>query len=514
MIRATYGATMITSVIVGSTSATQLFQGREPGGTVLMAGRTWNTVVANRMTSTRATTNSGSAARASSRFELVWSKIFSRFSAAYAPIATDSGIDTTAASATSTAEFTSLGLSNVVTCSWAASDLPRLPCSRPVTQVQYCSITGRSRCSWRRSAARLAGVADRPRMARAGSPGSAWVARNTSTETRTSTRTPSRSRRTMKPPTPPSLSLFMVACPAVLAEVDRAETVPEAVQVEGALAGLEALDPGRVAVDEVAEERDDVAADVVLDLLHLVLDLDALGVVGGGQRLVVQRDEVRAGTGLRRPVALVVRGVRQRALLDLVEVAAGAPEVDREGQLEVLVPVVVRVVDHVDLDPGRLGLVREDGGGVDHAGRAVGGVQVDREVRVPGRLEQRLGLVDVLLPLRQRVIVTGIEGRVQVVPDEPVAGRDLRDHPLPVDQQPHRLADLDVVEGGHVDRHAQRQPAAGLGDQRLRVLGLDDLDLRGGQVGHRVDLAAEQGVHLRGRAGEVGDRDRVEVGLP
>src|SRR5262249_62399184 len=95
MIRATYGATAITRVMVGRTSATQLFHGREPGGTVLMAGRTWNTVVANTMTSTRATTNSGSAARASSRFELVRSKALSRLSAAHAPIAIDSGIDTT-----------------------------------------------------------------------------------------------------------------------------------------------------------------------------------------------------------------------------------------------------------------------------------------------------------------------------------------------------------------------------------------------------------------------------------
>src|SRR5215467_4051656 len=160
MIREMYGTTTITRVRVGRTSATQLFHGRDPGGIVLTAGKTWDAVVANRMMSTRATTNSGSAATTSSRFELVWSKTFSRLSAAYAPIAIDSGIDSTAASATSTAEFTSLGLSNLVTGSWAASEIPRLPCSRPVTQVQYCSNTGRWRCSWRRSAARLAGVAD------------------------------------------------------------------------------------------------------------------------------------------------------------------------------------------------------------------------------------------------------------------------------------------------------------------------------------------------------------------
>jgi hypothetical protein len=204
--------------MVGRTSATQLFHGRDPGGTVLMAGRTWSTVVANRMTSARPTTNSGSAARASSRFELAWSKTFSRLNADHAPIAIDSGIDSTAASATSTAEFTSLGASRVLTGSWAASDVPKLPRSRPVTQVQYWLNTGWSRCSWRRSAARLAGVADRPRMARAGSPGSAWVARNTRTETRISTTIPSSNRRRMNPHTPPIRNLVTAATLPTLAQ--------------------------------------------------------------------------------------------------------------------------------------------------------------------------------------------------------------------------------------------------------------------------------------------------------
>src|SRR5215468_9803928 len=219
MIRATYGATAITRVRVGRTSAVQLFHAWDPGGTVLMAGRArGNTVVAKKMTRTRATTNSGSAARTSSRFELTRSKAFSRLNAAHEPIAIDSGIDTTAAIATSTAELTSLGASSVVTGSCAASDLPRLPCSRPVTQVQYWLMTGWSRCSWRRRAARLAGVADRPRMARAGSPGSAWVARNTRTETRISTTIPSSSRRRMNPHTPLGLNLLTAATLPTLAD--------------------------------------------------------------------------------------------------------------------------------------------------------------------------------------------------------------------------------------------------------------------------------------------------------
>src|SRR6266568_3569580 len=256
MIRATYGATAITRVMVGRTSATQLFHGLDPGGTVLMAGRTWKTVVANRMTSTRPTTNSGSAARTSSRLELVVSKAFSRLSAAHAPIAIDTGIDSTAAIATSTAEFTSLGDSRVLTGSWAASDLPRLPCSRPVTHVQYCSITGWSRCSWRRRAARLAGVASRPRMARAGSPGSAWVARNTRIETRMRTTIPSSSRRRMNPHTPLGLNLLMTALAAGASGTASGEGLGRMFPGGGCPCLLEPLDPGRIGVDEATEEGD------------------------------------------------------------------------------------------------------------------------------------------------------------------------------------------------------------------------------------------------------------------
>src|SRR5712691_1511181 len=112
MIRATYGATAITRVRHGRTSPLKLSHGRDPGGILLIAGKTLNRVVESRMTRTTATTNSGSAASTSSRFELSVSKTFSRLSAAHEPIATDSGIDTTAEIATSTPEFTSLGPSS------------------------------------------------------------------------------------------------------------------------------------------------------------------------------------------------------------------------------------------------------------------------------------------------------------------------------------------------------------------------------------------------------------------
>src|SRR5262245_58494092 len=261
------------------------------------------------MTSTTPNSNSGSAARTSSRFELRVSKIFSRRNAAQEPIAIDSGIETIAEMATSTAEFTSLGANSVVTGSWAASEVPRLPRSSPVNQVQYWVKTGWSRCSFSRSAARLCGVADRPKMARAGSPGSAWVAAKTTIDTMNRTMRPSSSRRTMNPETPPDRNLASTA--VGLTEPDRAEPVAEAIQVERALAGLQTLYLVRVAVDQVAEERNDVAADVVFEFLHLMLDLDPLTDVRFRQGLFIQRDEVRSRAGLRWPVRLVVRTVRQ-----------------------------------------------------------------------------------------------------------------------------------------------------------------------------------------------------------
>src|SRR5258707_1248431 len=97
------------------------------------------------------------------------------------------------------------------------------------------------------TAARLAGVADRPRMARAGSPGSAWVAAKTTIDTMSRTMSPSSSRRTINPETPPDRNLASTV--VTLAEPDRAEPVAEAIQVERALARLQALHIGRVAVD-------------------------------------------------------------------------------------------------------------------------------------------------------------------------------------------------------------------------------------------------------------------------
>src|ERR1700716_506921 len=220
----------------------------------------------------------------------------------------------------------------------------------------YCSTTGRFRWSCSRSAARLAGVAPRPRMARAGSPGSAWVAAKTTIETSTSTRSPWRTRRTMNIQMPPVLpgppgvpcrsSIAGPArgstCSVALGEPDVPEAMSEGVEVQRRLAPLvESSDFRAVGVDEVVEHRDDVAALLVLELLHLVDDVGALAGIGLGESLLVEADVVGV---LRRPVAFVVRCGRDAAVRHLREVVAGAPEVDREGELEVGVAVVVGIV--------------------------------------------------------------------------------------------------------------------------------------------------------------------------
>src|SRR6185437_6341796 len=158
------------------------------------------------------------------------------------------------------------------------------PWRRPVIQFQYCCSTGWSRLSCWRSALRLAGVAFRPRIARAGSPGSAWVAANTTTETSASTRNPSRMRRTMNPASPP----WRFGGAVVLAEPDGSVPMAERVEVLRRLARNEPGHLGAVAVDQVVEERDDVPTVVVFDGLHLVDDVAPFALVDLGPGLLVQ----------------------------------------------------------------------------------------------------------------------------------------------------------------------------------------------------------------------------------
>src|SRR5581483_7732284 len=97
---------------------------------------------------------------------------------------------------------------------------------------------------------------------------------------------------------------------ARLPEPEGPVAIPEVVQLHDALPALDqALDLRAVAVEEVAEAPDDVAAVVVLELHHLVLDREPLLAVDGPERLLVEGQELVVG-GVR-PVGLVVRRGRQ-----------------------------------------------------------------------------------------------------------------------------------------------------------------------------------------------------------
>src|SRR6476646_5410458 len=320
MMRATYGVTVSTSVAVGRIIAVMSSHGRPPGGICVIEGRVpGKTVVAKITTSQSPITNSGMAANSKVMSELALSKSLSRRSAAYAPIAIASGREMMAEQNTRKAELTMRSSIRSLTGICAAYETPASPCSSPVSQLQYCENTERSRLSWSRRALRLSGVAWRPRIARAGSP-SACVAANTTIETMKSTSRPSRMRLMTKPQMPPNcgirarLGRAATGGPAgtsrsPLGEPDGAVAMAERVEVQRPLAWHEPGHLRAVGVDQVVEERDDVAA------------------------LVVQAQVGRAGEA---PVALVVGRSLDAAERSLRQVAARAPEVHRERQLEVL----------------------------------------------------------------------------------------------------------------------------------------------------------------------------------
>src|SRR3989441_949110 len=216
----------------------------------------------------------------------------------------DSGMEITPETSSRKAVLTMRSPSSLLTGSCAANERPASPCSSPAAQVRYCTTLGWLRCSWSRRAARLAGVAPRPRIARAGSPGSAWVAAKTTIDTSTRTSSPWRIRRRMNrrmppvragPPAGPGRS--SMAGPArgstwsvtLGGEVDAPIPMSEGVEIQRRFAPIvEAADLRAVGVDQVVEHRDDVATLVVFELLHLVDDVGALAGIGLGQGLLVE----------------------------------------------------------------------------------------------------------------------------------------------------------------------------------------------------------------------------------
>src|SRR6266516_1688554 len=473
------------------------------------------TTVPNRSTSAMPATNSGSAASRSSPSDEPVSNQRSRRTAARIPSPSASGIEMIAEQRTRNAELTSASEITFETGSPEAIDVPGLSVTIPLTQLAYWSVTGRLRCSCSRSAFRLSGVAVRPSSAFAGSLGRACVAAKMITETTASVSAPRKTRRMTKPLIPwktrrPEARRRRFRPPVALFEGDGAEVVAISAQRQRALARLEPHDLRAVGVDEVVEPPDDVAAAVVLHLLHLMDDGAALLPVDRPERLVVERDELRVV-----PVRLVVRGDAEAARRDLVQVVARAPVVGGEGVLQILVPVESGRVEvlHVDGDAGLLRLLGKDLGAFHLARAAVRRIEVDGQVRLPRGLQQRLRLLDVLFPLGERRVVAGVERRVDVVADVAVAREGELDHLLAVGDQPERLADPHVVERCLIDGHADRNPAAALAVEDLEASRLRRCDLGERHRGDRVDLATEECVDARDVVVDVDDEHTIEVGL-
>ena len=159
------------------------------------AGNRCETLVANRTISPMPITNSGSAASDSVVIERMWSVGLSRLTAIHTPSPIDSGSATSAETSTRNAELRIRAeISEETGCSVAA-EVPKLPVITPPSQWKYCDTADSLRCSWRVSAASRAGVALRPRIARAALPGSAWVAANTTIDTSSRISSPRRMRR-------------------------------------------------------------------------------------------------------------------------------------------------------------------------------------------------------------------------------------------------------------------------------------------------------------------------------
>ena len=110
-----------------------------------------------------------------------------------------------------------------------------------------------------------------------------------------------------------------------------------------------------------------------------------------------------------------------------------------------------------------------------------------------------LRLVEVDVALRNVLAEVGVQrGDGGVVADQPVTLLDVVEHRLPVDQQPHRLAEVAVVGGRTFRVHREGQVPA---RRRVRHLGVgrprDDRNRLGIDPDRDVDVAGEQRVDPR-----------------
>ena len=213
-------------------------------------------------------------------------------------------------------------------------------------------------------------------------------------------------------------------------------------------------------------------------------------------------------------MGLVEGAALERAHRGLREVEPGVPEVLGERVLQVVVAVEGVLLDHLHVHAGLLRLLHEQRGrGRRDRADVVTGEQLDLQALLAGRLEQRLGLLDVLLALRQVVGVGHVERRVEVVAEPAVATQGVGDHLLAVGDQAHRLAHADVGVRLEVDPHRERHPGAGLGLEDLPTLVLEGADQVVRQVVDRLHLPGLERVDLGARVGEVLDVQLVDERL-
>ena len=215
---------------------------------------------------------------------------------------------------------------------------------------------------------------------------------------------------------------------------------------------------------------------------------------------------------------LVVRGVRGKRL-EVEELhRRDRPLRLGERHLEVEQGRVVVRVGRLLLEghghPGRLRLLSQQRRRLDEAGEDLRRLQQHLQIRLPGLLQQRLGLLDVLLTLRDVVVVPLKALADQVVAEAAVAVQRAINQSLTVGDQLDREPHVVVVERGlggvHVEHHGLRRLARQHGDIAGRLVGLR---LRGRQLGHRVDVAREQRVQARGRVVDRGDLQLIDVRL-
>ena len=263
------------------------------------------------------------------------------------------------------------------------------------------------------------------------------------------------------------------------------------------------------------EQRDDRAAVLVAEALHLDIDLAPLRGV-----------ELRAGLDqqlvelLVLPLRLVPVGtgrvdLREHPVLRRTSApVAGDPGLH---QPDVGPVAVVGLAHGIDRDAGGLGRLDEKLGHVDRALEGgIGDMEVERETIHAGLLQMELRLLGIIGALRDLLrrgaIDVGRTDRV-VVADFAVALDDLLEGFLAVDRVLQRQADVVVIVRRLVGQHRQGAVLVAVGREDLDIVQpLEQVDGLEIQVRHRVDLTAAQGV---GAGGDIGDEEvlhRVEVG--